>query len=177
MRNMLVVLLTYSARGCFLTWNVMSLTTCFLWCHQFVCWMFFPVDKEEWQSVVSSPECSFLWLVTKCNNCVTLMLKDSVEYAFKHNSNFFTTLFFFVFFIILVSPLYVQLKFKKPNLVLNLQFFSIVWFTIKIFYCVQLLQSTSLFYEYKSLVKIETVKLTRLVKIKTAISVKLSSCV
>ena len=30
------------------------------------------------------------------------MLKNSVEYAFKHNSKVFTTFFFFVFFIILV---------------------------------------------------------------------------
>ena len=35
--------------------------------------------------------------VTKCYNCVTLMLKDSVEYAFKHSCEVFTTLFSFVF--------------------------------------------------------------------------------
>ena len=31
--------------------------------------------------------------VTKCNYCVTVMLKDSVEYAFKHICEVFTIFF------------------------------------------------------------------------------------
>ena len=55
------------------------------------------------------------------------MLRDSVKYAFKHNSKVFTTFsLFFFFFIILVSPLYImcntisEIKSSfKPTIFLN----------------------------------------------------------